>query len=239
MEEKEFKEKLKENALVINVELNDEMLDQFYQYKNLVVKWNEKINLTAITDDFEFIIKHFVDSITVNQYIQPNKTVIDIGTGAGFPGIPIKILNKDNKVVLFDSLNKRIKVLEDIVEKINLGNIALIHGRAEETFKNIKYREGYDVAVSRAVASLNVLAELMLPAVKVGGICICMKGNNAELEVNEAKKAIKILGGEIVKTDKIVLPELDLERNIIIIKKVKPTPKQYPRKPGTPQKMPL
>lgn len=239
MEEKEFKEKLKKNALAIDVELDDEMLNQFYQYKNLVVEWNEKINLTAITDDFEFIIKHFVDSITINQYIQPNKTIIDIGTGAGFPGIPIKILNKDNKVVLFDSLNKRIKVLEDIIEKINLENIELIHGRAEETFKNVKYRERYDVAVSRAVAGLNVLAELMLPAVKVGGICICMKGNNAESEIDEAKRAIKLLGGEIVKVDKIVLPELRLERNIIIVKKVKPTPKQYPRKPGTPQKMPL
>lgn len=239
MEEKEFKEKLKKSALEIDVELDDEMLNQFYQYKNLVVEWNKKINLTAITDDFEFIIKHFVDSITINQYIQPNKTIIDIGTGAGFPGIPIKILNKDNKVVLFDSLNKRIKVLEDIIEKINLENIELIHGRAEETFKNVKYRERYDVAVSRAVAGLNVLAELMLPAVKVGGICICMKGNNAESEIDEAKRAIKLLGGEIVKVDKIVLPELRLERNIIIVKKVKPTPKQYPRKPGTPQKMPL
>lgn len=239
MEEKEFKEKLKKSALEIDVELDDEMLNQFYQYKNLVVEWNKKINLTAITDDFEFIIKHFVDSITINQYIQPNKTIIDIGTGAGFPGIPIKILNKDNKVVLFDSLNKRIKVLEDIIEKINLENIELIHGRAEETFKNVKYREHYDVAVSRAVAGLNVLAELMLPAVKVGGICICMKGNNAESEIDEAKKAVKLLGGEIVKVDKIVLPELKLERNIIVIKKVKPTPKQYPRKPGTPQKMPL
>lgn len=239
MEEKEFKKSLKENALAINVELDEEKLNQFYQYKNLVIEWNEKINLTAITDDSEFIIKHFVDSMTINQYIEPNKTIIDIGTGAGFPGIPIKILNKDNKVILFDSLNKRIKVLADIVEKINLKNLELIHGRAEETFKNVKYREHYDVAVSRAVAALNVLAELMLPAVKVGGICICMKGNNAESEIDEAKKAIRLLGGEIVKVDKIVLPELNLERNIVIIKKVKSTPKQYPRKPGTPQKMPL
>lgn len=239
MEEKIFKSKLKENAKIIDLSLDDDMLDQFYRYKNMVLDWNEKINLTAITDDLEFIIKHFIDSLTINKYIEPGKTIIDIGTGAGFPGIPIKILNKENKVVLFDSLNKRIRVLKDIVEKINLENVDLIHGRAEETFKNIKYREQYDIAVSRAVASLNVLVELMLPAIKVGGKCICMKGNNAENEIEEAKKAIEKLGGEICKVEKIVLPELKLERNIVVIEKVKQTPKQYPRKPGTPQKLPI
>ena len=239
MEQKIFKEKLKENAEKIGVSLDKIMLDQFYNYKQLIVDWNEKINLTAITDDFEFIVKHFVDSLTINKYIEKNKTIIDIGTGAGFPGIPLKILNKENKVVLFDSLNKRIKVLADIVEKINLKNVELIHGRAEESFKNSKYREKYDIAVSRAVASLNVLVELMLPSIKVGGICICMKGNNAETEIEEANKAIKELGGEIFKVDKIVLPGLNLERNIIIIKKTKKTPKKYPRKPGTPQKLPI
>ena len=239
MEEKIFKNKLKENAKVVGVTLDDSMLDQFYNYKNLVVDWNDKINLTAITDDFEFIVKHFVDSLTVNKYIQKDKNIIDIGTGGGFPGIPLKILNKENKVVLFDSLNKRLKVLEDIIAKTGLKNVETLHGRAEETFRNEKYREKYDIAVSRAVASLNVLVELMLPAVKVGGTCICMKGNNAEIEIEDAKKAIKELGGEIYKVDKIVLPELDLERNIIVIKKVKQAPKQYPRKPGTPQKLPI
>lgn len=239
MEEKIFKEKLKENVESIGVSLNENMLGQFYNYKKLVIEWNEKINLTAITDDLEFIIKHFVDSITSSKYIEKGKTIIDIGTGAGFPGIPLKILNKDNKIILFDSLNKRLKVLEDIIEKIKLTNVETLHGRAEETFKNKEHREKYDIAVSRAVASLNVLAELMLPSVKVGGICICMKGNNAEVEIEEAKKAIKELGGEIEKVEKIVLPELNLERNIIVIKKVKQTPKQYPRKPGTPQKEPI
>lgn len=239
MEEKIFKSKLKENAKIIGVSLDDNMLNQFYRYKNMVLDWNEKINLTAITDDLEFIIKHFVDSLTINKYIEPGKTIIDIGTGAGFPGIPIKILNTGNKVVLFDSLNKRIRVLEDIVEKINLENVYLIHGRAEETFKNVKNREKYDIAVSRAVANLNVLVELMLPAVKVGGKCICMKGNNAENEIEESKKAIKELGGEICKVEKIILPELKLERNIVVIEKVKQTPKQYPRKPGIPQKLPI
>lgn len=239
MEEKVFKNKLRENADIIRVSLDEEMLDKFYNYKNLVIEWNEKINLTAITDDLDFVVKHFVDSLTINKYIEKGKTIIDIGTGAGFPGIPLKILNKDNKIILFDSLNKRLKVLDDIINKIDLKNIETLHGRAEETFKNKKHREKYDVAVSRAVATLNVLAELMLPAVKIGGICICMKGNNAEEEILEAKKAISELGGEIIKVEKTVLPELNLERNIIIIKKIKQTPTKYPRKPGTPQKEPI
>ena len=239
MEEKKFKDKLKKNADLIGVSLNEENLDKLYKYKDLVLEWNEKINLTAITEDTEFAVKHFIDSLTINKYIEPNKTIIDIGTGAGFPGIPLKILNKENKMVLFDSLNKRLKVLEDIIEKIELKNIETLHGRAEETFKNKQHREKYDIAVSRAVAALNVLVELMLPAVKVGGMCICMKGNNAEEEIKEAKKAIKELGGEIIKIEKIMLPELNLERNIIIIKKVKQTPNRYPRKPGTPQKEPI
>ena len=239
MEEKAFKNKLKENAEKIWVMLDEESLDKLYKYKDLVLEWNEKINLTAITDEREFAVKHFIDSLTVNKYIEPKKTIIDIGTGAGFPGIPLKILNKDNKVVLFDSLNKRLKVLEDIIEKIELENVETLHGRAEETFKNKQHREKYDIAISRAVAALNVLVELMLPAVKVGGICICMKGNNAEEEIKEAKKAIKELGGDIIKVEKLILPELKLERNIIIIKKVRQAPNKYPRKPGTPQKEPI
>lgn len=239
MDEKDFKEKLKKNADIIGVSLDKKMLEQFYNYKKLVVEWNENINLTAITDDYEFIVKHFVDSITINKYIEPNKTIIDIGTGAGFPGIPLKILNNTNKIVLFDSLKKRLKVLEDIINKLDLKNINTFHGRAEETFKSKEHREKYDIAASRAVATLNVLAELMLPAVKLGGICICMKGNNADIEIEEAKRAINELGGEIINVEKIVLPGLNLERNIIIIKKVKQTPNKYPRKPGTPQKEPI
>ena len=239
MEEKEFKGSLIENSKKIGVILDDEAVEKLYKYKNLVVEWNEKINLTAITEDKEFIIKHLVDSLTVSKYIEENKTVIDVGTGAGFPGIPLKIVHKNNEMILFDSLNKRLKVLEDIIKKINIMKVSTLHGRAEEIFKNKLYREKYDIAVSRAVASLNVLVELMLPAVKIGGICICLKGNNAELEIKDAKKAIKELGGEIINVEKILLPELNLERNIIIVKKVKNTPNKYPRKPGTPQKEPI
>lgn len=240
MNEENFKKILYENALKVNIHLTDSQLDLFWKYKKLVIEWNEKINLTAITNDLDFAVKHFIDSITIDKYIRDdNKEIIDIGTGAGFPGVPLKILRPNNKIVLFDSLNKRLKVLDDIIEKLGLKNIVTLHGRAEEIFKNMEYREKFDIATSRAVAGLNVLAELMLPAVKVSGICICMKGNNAEEEIRDAEKAIKILGGKIIKVDKIILPELNQERNIIIIEKIKPTPKTYPRKPGTPQKMPL
>lgn len=240
MEKEKFEKKLKKDAKNIGIELNESQLEKFYIYKEEILEWNKKINLTAITEDEEFIVKHFIDSITVNKYIKnSNQVIIDIGTGAGFPGIPLKILNEENEIVLFDSLNKRLKVLENIIEKLNLDNICTLHGRAEETFKNKKYREKYDIATSRAVANLNVLVELMLPSVKVGGICICMKGNNAEEEINKSKKAIELLGGKIYSVDKIILPELDLKRNIIVIEKIKHTPLLYPRKPGTPQKSPL
>lgn len=240
MDKNQFKNTLYLNAKKIGIELEEEQLEKFYEYKTLILGWNEKINLTAITDDMDFIIKHFIDSLTIFKYVNKNDNkIIDIGTGAGFPGIPLKILNESNNIILFDSLNKRLKVLEDIIEKLDLKNVETLHGRAEETFKNKNYREKFDVATSRAVASLNVLAELMLPAVKVGGICICMKGNNAEEEIKNAYKAIKTLGGKIEKVERIILPEQELERNIIIIKKVKNTPNIYPRKPGTPQKQPL
>lgn len=240
MSKENFKKMLYEDALKVNVQLTDSQLDLFWKYKELVIEWNEKINLTAITNDEDFAVKHFVDSITIDKYIEnDSEKIIDIGTGAGFPGIPLKILRTNNESVLFDSLNKRLKVLDDIIEKLDLKNIITLHGRAEETFKNKEYREKFDIATSRAVASLNVLVELMLPAIKIGGRCICMKGNNAEEEIKNAEKAIQILGGKIIKVDKIILPELNQERNIIIIEKIKATPKTYPRKPGTPQKMPL
>lgn len=239
MQEIEFKEKLKERAKKIDIDLNNEQLENFYQYKELILEWNEKINLTAIKEDEEFLNKHFIDSLTVTKYISnENKKIIDIGTGAGFPGIPIKIV-RDNEIVLFDSLNKRLKVLDSIIQDLNLNNVRTLHGRAEETFKTKEYRESYDIATSRAVANLNVLAEYMLPAIKVGGKCICMKAGNIEEELNEAKKAIRLLGGKIEKVEKIILPDTQIERNIIIIKKVANTPKQYPRKPGTPSKDPI
>lgn len=238
MENIELKQQLKEKLEQLNLQLSDKQLDLLLKYKNLVLEWNEKINLTAIKEDEEFINKHLVDSLTICKYIEEGSKMIDIGTGAGFPGIPVKIA-KNNDITLFDSLNKRLKVLDNIIEVLNLSEIKTLHGRAEETFKNKEYREKFDIATSRAVASLNILVELMLPAVKVGGVCICMKGNNVEEEIEEAKRAIEILGGKIEKIEQINLPNTDIQRNIVIIRKIKNTPKAYPRKPGTPQKSPI
>lgn len=239
MKEQDFKEILKIRAKKLDVQLNEKQLDLLFKYKELILDWNKNINLTAIKDDEEFINKHFIDSLTIAKYIQnTDAKIIDIGTGAGFPGVPINIyLNSD--MVLFDSLNKRLKVLDDIIQKLELSNIKTLHGRAEETFINKQYRETFDIATSRAVANLNVLAEYILPAVKIGGFCICMKAGNTEKEINEAKSAIDILGGKIEKIDKLIIPDTDIERTIIIIKKLKNTPNNYPRKPGTPAKDPI
>ena len=231
----DFVQRLKE----FNIEINEEQIKSFEKYMNLLLEWNEKINLTAITQPEEVKLKHFVDSLTVLKYINDDDKVIDIGTGAGFPGIPLKIMKKNAKITLLDSLNKRINFLNIVIETLNLRNIQAIHGRAEEIARNKLYREKYDVAVSRAVANLSTLSEYMLPFVKVGGKCICMKGANVNEEIEKAKNAIKELGGEIERVDNFYLSDNDNERNIIIIRKVKETSSKYPRKAGTPSKEPL
>lgn len=231
----DFKQKLNE----FDIKINDEQIKSFEKYMNLLLEWNEKINLTAITQPEEIKLKHFVDSLTVLKYINDDDKVIDIGTGAGFPGIPLKIMNKNTKITLLDSLNKRINFLNIVIEKLDLSNIQAIHGRAEEIARNKFYREKYDVAVSRAVANLSTLTEYMLPFVKIGGKCICMKGANVNEELERAQNAIKKLGGEIERVDNFYLSDNDNERNIIVIKKVKETNPKYPRKAGTPSKEPL
>lgn len=229
---------LKELSNKINVDLDDDKISKFILYKNLLQEWNEKINLTAITEDSEIIIKHFIDSLTVIKYIPENASIIDVGTGAGFPGIPIKITKEDTIITLLDSLNKRLIYLNEVIEKCNLKDISTVHGRAEDFGNNEEYREKYDIAIARAVANLATLTELCLPFVKVGGNFIAMKGSSIE-EIEDAKKAIEILGGEIENIDKFMLPETDMERNIVIIKKVKNTPKQYPRRAGIPANKPI
>ena len=238
MNKEEFIKKLDENIKKMNINLSNRELEKFYKYKELLIEWNSKINLTAIVDDIDIINKHFVDSIIINKYVNKEK-VIDIGTGAGFPGIPLKIINDKLEVTLLDSLNKRVNFLNIVINELNLNNIEAIHGRAEEVFKNKKHREMYDIATSRAVAQLNVLVEYMLPAVKVGGTCICMKGNNIKEELDKSSKAIKVLGGKLEKVEEFVIPNTDYKRNIIIIKKEKSTPIKYPRKAGIPSKEPI
>lgn len=239
MKMEEFKREFEKYLEKMSISLNKEQYDQFYTYMVLLIEWNEKINLTAITEPQEIILKHFVDSLTIAKYIEEGKTIIDMGTGAGFPGIPLKIYRNDVKVVLADSLNKRIKFLNEAIEKLQLKNIETIHCRAEELGKNKEYREKFDYATSRAVANLSTLSEYLLPFVKLNGSGIFMKTMEIDEELENAKKAIKILGGRIEKVDKFEIPESDLGRSIIIVKKEKQTPSKYPRKPGTPAKEPL
>lgn len=221
------------------VDLNNEKIDKFNKYMELVLDWNNKINLTAIKNEDEFILKHFIDSLTVKDLIKDDSKVIDVGTGAGFPGIPLKIYNDSLNITLLDSLNKRVNFLDLVIKELNLNNISAIHGRAEDIAHLSDYRENFDVAISRAVAQLNVLVEYLLPFIKVGGICICMKGPNASEEIENSKRAIELLGGKIESVNKIFLPESDFERNIVVIKKIKNTNLKYPRKAGMPSKEPL
>ena len=182
MDKNDFIEILKKESKKLNILLNDKQLDMFYQYMKILIEWNDKINLTAITDPKEIIIKHFIDSLSALKYIDDNNTVVDIGTGAGFPGMPISIANNTN-IILVDSLNKRINFLNEVINILELSNISAIHARAEEFGKDKKHREQYDIAMSRAVARLSVLVEYLLPTVKIGGRCICMKGPDCMKEI--------------------------------------------------------
>ena len=234
-----FKENMKAKLNKLNLNITELQLQQFYNYMNLLIEWNEKINLTAITKPEDIISKHFIDSLTIAKYIKTQDKIADIGTGAGFPGIPLKIMNPKNEILLIDSLNKRIKFLNEVVTNNNLNNINAIHGRVEELGHNKTYREGFDVVTSRAVAKLNVLVEYMLPFVKVGGRCICLKGPNVEEEIKNAENALKLLGGEINRIEELTLPDTEEKRTIIEILSVKHSPNKFPRKPGTPTNSPL
>lgn len=239
MEIKQFSEQLKTNLQNINVNIEDSQAEKFYKYMQLLLDWNEKMNLTAITEPQDIIIKHFVDSLTIEKYISKDAKIIDIGTGAGFPGVPLSIARSDIQVTLMDSLNKRITFLDEVVKENNLKNVDTVHSRAEELARNKDFREQFDVVTSRAVASLNVLLEYMLPFTKVGGYCICMKGSDIEEELNNSKRALELLNGKIEKIETLELPGTDYGRNIIIIKKINNISNKYPRKPGTPAKEPI
>ena len=239
MEFNEFKEKMIINIDKLGINLSKIQLKQFYNYMNLLIEWNKKINLTAITEPDEIILKHFVDSLTISKYISDGTKVVDVGTGAGFPGIPLKIVRQDVDITLLDSLQKRINFLEEVINELNLEKIKTVHSRVEDFGKNKEYREEFDIATSRAVANLSTLSEYLLPLVKVGGKVISMKGSLIQEELENSKNAIKILGGQIEKVDEFDLPNSDISRNIVLIDKIKNTPNRYPRKAGEPSKKPL
>ncbi|MDF2675741.1 MAG: rsmG [Bacillota bacterium] len=220
----------------------DETTDvKFEKYKELLKEWNNKINITSIEDDEEIYIKHFLDSILLlsNDNSNETKSIIDVGTGGGFPGLPLKIVNDNFSVTLLDSLRKRIDFLQEVVNELNLKEVNLIHGRAEDFGKDEKYREKFDICVSRAVAPLNILSEYCVPFVKVGGYFAAYKSENISEEIDTCRNAVEKLGGIIKEVKEISLPNTDIIRKIIIIEKVKETSEIYPRKAGKPSKDPL
>lgn len=225
----------------VGLDFDENKYNQFIKYMNLLKSWNEKVNLTAITDDLEIVNKHFVDSIKIFKFqpLKDAKKVIDVGTGGGFPGIPMKIVKPELEIVLLDSLKKRISVLESILNDIKINDVTTIHGRAEEFGVKPEFREKFDVVVSRAVANLAVLSEFCLPYAKVGGYFVALKGPSVDGEVNESKRAINELGGKLIDLIEVNIENTDLKHNLVVIKKIKNTPKQYPRKAGIVSKKPL
>ena len=230
-------EKVKELSIV----LNDKQIQQFEQYYNILVEWNKVMNLTAITEYEEVVEKHFLDSLTIVYAINMEKieTLIDVGTGAGFPGIPLKIAFPYLKVTLLDSLNKRIKFLNEVIDLLELNDIKAIHGRTEDYAKQVEYREQYDICVSRAVANLATLSEYCLPYVKMDGLFVPYKSGEIDEELKSSEKAVSILGGKVEEVVKFQLPGTDIGRSFVKIHKIKETKKKYPRKAGMPTKEPL
>ena len=208
-------------------------IDNFIRYKDLLIEWNEKFNLTAITDEEGITVKHFIDSLTIYKYVVNKESLADIGTGAGFPGVPLKIAGYEGELVLVDSLKKRLGFLDEVINELGLMNCRTVHSRAEDAGRG-ELREAFDVVTARAVAYLPVLCEYCLPLVKKGGIFIAMKGPETEQELKDSSRAIELLGGQIEKIEELQIE--DMERRIILIKKVKETPSIYPRKAGIPKK---
>lgn len=235
--------KFKHGLEELNITLTDEQIEQFLQYYEMLVEKNKVMNLTGITEYEEVIQKHFLDSLSLIRVIldiaSQKLTVIDLGTGAGFPGIPLKIAFPELEITLMDSLNKRILFLQEVIDALGLKKVSAVHGRAEEMASNATHRQQYDLCVSRAVSNLAVLTEYCLPFVKKGGLFVSYKSADSDAEIQEGKKAISILGGKLTSVDKFQLPDSDLRRALVCIKKVKDTPKKYPRKAGTPAKLPL
>ena len=234
-------EELKRKALELGIELNEKQLYQFQKYYEMLIEKNKVMNLTAITEWNEVVDKHFIDSISLVKAVDLSgeASLLDLGCGAGFPGIPLKIVFPNLKIVLLDSLNKRILFLKEVIEELQLEQIEALHGRAEDYAKKPEYREQFDYCVSRAVANLTTLSEYCLPYVKEGGSFISYKSGKVQEELKEIKKAMFLLGGKVEDVISFTLPETEIERDFVCIKKEKKTPKKYPRKAGMPSKEPL
>ncbi|MDF2524216.1 MAG: rsmG [Clostridiales bacterium] len=224
----------------LKVELNDLQKQQFIDYYELLIKWNEVMNLTTITEFSEVLRKHFIDSLSLVKVYSPSKEkILDMGTGAGFPGIPLKIAFPDTEIVLMDSLNKRIHFLNEVITKLGLNKISAIHGRAEDYGRSKDYREKFDLCVSRAVAKLSTLSEYCLPYVKKDGFFISYKSGKVEEELNQADNSFKLLGARVKDTSYFTLPGTNMERTLVILQKTATTPNRFPRNAGKPSKEPL
>ena len=232
---------LTEGCENLGITLSDRQIEQFMIYYEYLIEKNKVMNLTGITEFKEVMIKHFVDSLAVVKAVNMEKinSLLDLGTGAGFPGIPLKIVFPEIKMVLLDSLNKRIKFLNEVIDKCRLENISAIHGRAEDLARNKEYRESFDLCVSRAVANLSSLSEYCIPYVKEGGLFISYKSGNIDIELNNAERAIRLLGGNNQNVVRFQLPGSEIDRSLVVIHKEKITPAKYPRKAGIPVKEPL
>lgn len=232
-----MKEIIKSSFENYGIVLTDKQVEQFENYYNFLVEENEKYNLTAITEKNEVAIKHFVDSVLPYKTIPQNASIIDVGTGAGFPGVPLKILREDLKLTLLDSLQKRVRFLEELTHKLELKNVTCVHARAEDYCR--EKREKFDVATSRAVAATNTLSEYLIPYVKKGGLVLMYKGSKAEEELKEGEKSIKTLGGKVSLIQKFFLKEVESERNVVVIEKLFPTPSKFPRGNNLPKTKPI
>lgn len=234
-----MKEILKNGAEKLGIELDDDKINKLQKYADLLVEWNEKMNLTAITEEKEIATKHFLDSMTALCTGKVRGRVIDVGCGAGFPGLVLKIVCPEINLVLMDSLKKRITFLNEVINELGLVGVETVHMRAEDGGKNPTYRASFDTVVSRAVANMSVLSEWCIPFLKQGGYFLALKGPAAEEEYKEAKRAVSILGGECEGIDEAEIPYTDLHHKIIMVKKVRQTPMKYPRKPGIATKNPV
>lgn len=225
----------------LHIEYSQKMLDTFQQYMLGVLEWNEKINLTAIKDKEGFIKKHYIDSLLCYGFKEVNEaeSIIDVGTGAGFPGVPLAIVFPEKQFILVDSLKKRLTIIDELCSKLGIGNVQTVHGRAEDLGHDKRHRQKYDLCVVRAVASIAVLAEYTLPFIKVGGNLLAYKSAQVDQELEEGRKAIRILGGEFLTEKAVKIDDLEMDHKILVISKIKNTPAQYPRKAGTPSKEPL